>query len=204
MARSLLVILSVALMLGLTSAFVPHTTSVVPQQRDTPQTTLYMAKRPVSLMKGKSQVVLTEDIVGTGTKDSVVTVRNGYWLNFLHPRGLAKMATSEELLNLEQRAEEIAAEQAAAEAAAVEIKDKLEAVFTYTVAKKSGETGKIYGSVTQGEVVELMKAAAGVELSSPKMTLPSINALGSYPFVVKLHPSVSAELEITVVADKGE
>lgn len=155
-----------------------------------------MAKRPRSLMRGKSKVVLTKDLQSIGAANEVVTVKDGFYLNYLLPRGLAEKATNDAL---EKVSEKIVADEAAASemlSSANDLKAKLEAMTGVSIAKKVGENGAIFGSVTPAEVV----AVLGLE-GSPKVTFDAVTAVGEVEVAVALHPKVTATVKVTVVAE---
>ena len=159
--------------------------------------------QPPILARLQSKVLLSSDIAGVGKAEDLITVRTGFFLNYIHPRGLGSLATSDAMAAAEEKAAK-KAEVAAAEAAEmVELKGKLEAVKTITVSKKAGENGALFGSVTSTEIVEAMEAASGLKLGSPKLTIEDISSVGQYDFTVKLHPVAVAEMVLDVVAGEA-
>ena len=152
--------------------------------------------------KGKRQmkVILTQDVKGTGTKDSIVTVSDGYARNFLFPRKLAMEATPNNL-NAIRRAQEAAEHRKEMEKQeAVRMQEELKNV-TVTVAVRAGENGRLFGSVTNQEVVDALKEQVGMTIDKRKVTIPTpIKNLGPAVAEIKLYTGVSAELKLNVVA----
>jgi len=131
-----------------------------------------------------------------GATNDVVTVKDGYFMNFLLPRGLAGMATSEALAAVQTKISENESAKAEALSAAMALKEKIESSEAATVSKKAGDRGAIFGSVTPAEVV----AALGLK-GSPKISFDSISSIGSYDVKVSLHPKVTATAKLRVVAE---
>jgi len=117
------------------------------------------------------EILLIENVQNLGVRGDVVSVKDGYARNFLLPRKKALPVTSgnkrqielEKERNLKMRAKELADAQAQAA--------KLEAI-ALTIAKKVGENGTLFGSVTNGDVADLLKAK-GFELEKQSITVPT-------------------------------
>jgi large subunit ribosomal protein L9 len=147
------------------------------------------------------EVILKQDMKGLGFKDDVVKVRPGYGRNFLIPKGIANLATetNKKILaeNVKQRAfkEEKFRKEATANA------EKL-AEVSISVGAKSGESGKIFGSVTNIQIAEaLKKAGYDVERKNIELKEDAIKALGSYTAKVRLYKDIVAEVKFEVVAE---
>ena len=147
------------------------------------------------------EVILKQDMKGLGFKDDVVKVRPGYGRNFLIPKGIAHLATetNKKILaeNVKQRAfkEEKFRKEATANA------EKLAGV-SISVGAKAGESGKIFGSVTNIQVAEaLKKAGFDVERKNIELKEDAIKALGTYTAKVRLYKDITAEVSFEVVAE---
>ena len=109
------------------------------------------------------KVILLKDIKGTGKKDQILEVSDGFGRNYLLPRKLAVEATSEALNSIEKsksaakHREDVKKNDA--ETAARDLKGK-----TVTVKVRAGENGRLYGSITTQEIADALKAQHGVEL----------------------------------------
>lgn len=144
------------------------------------------------------KVVLLQDIAGTGKKDDIINVSDGYARNFLFPRKLAAEASAAALNDIKnkERAKEhrIAEEKKAAQALA----DKLNGV-TVKLQAKAGSSGKLFGSVTAKEVADAITKFCGTEIDKKKVSLASdIKAFGTYECEVKLYTGIAAKLYVLV------
>lgn len=145
------------------------------------------------------KVILLEDVKSLGKKGDVVTVSDGYARNLLLPKKLGIEATSKNLNDLKlknKHAEKVAKENLeAAKALAEEIGTK-----EITVAIKTGEGGKAFGSISAKEIAASAKEQIGMELDKKKMLLPEggLKSLGVYEVGMKLHPQVTATLKVKV------
>ncbi len=144
------------------------------------------------------KVILNKDVKDIGKAGALVEVSEGYARNYLFPRKLAAEATPsamkqwEEMKKAEQRKED------RLKAAAEELAKVLEAA-TVVVTAKSGEGGRLYGTITSKEVAQAISKQTGHEVDKRKIELgEAIKALGTFQFVVKLHPQVSAKMRVTV------
>lgn len=147
------------------------------------------------------EVILKQDLKGLGYKNDIVKVKNGYGRNFLIPQRIAVLATDS---NKKMQAEEIKQssfkeQKLRNEATAMVAKF---ADVTVKVGAKAGESGKIFGSVTNIQLAEaLKKAGYDVERKNIEMNEESIKALGTYTAKVRLFKEVSATINFEVVAE---
>ena len=144
------------------------------------------------------KVILQADVKGTGKKGQVFEVADGYARNFLFPKKLAIEATTGNIQDithkkvLEDRRKEKEKE------TAVELAAKLNALLI-EVKTKTGEGGRLFGSVTSKEIADALKKQHGVEVDKRKLELKEpIKALGNYEVHVKVHPDVIATLKVHV------
>lgn len=148
------------------------------------------------------KVILLEDVKSLGKKGEIVNVSDGYAKNFLFTKKLALEATSRNLndLKLQKAHDEKVAQQIYEEALAFaeEIK-KMEVKTTL----KTGEGGRVFGSISSKEVAAEVKKQYKVELDKKKMQMQEpIRSLGVHIVPVKLHPKVTAELKVKVLEEK--
>lgn len=146
------------------------------------------------------KIILLQDVKGQGKKGQVIDVNEGYARNFLIKKGLAEIATASKLNDLKQKnsaaefhkAEEIKATRALA----AEINGK-----SFTVKIKAGQAGKVFGSVTGGNIADALKSAR-YDIDKKKIILPlPIKTLGVYDIDLKLMESISAKIKVTVDAE---
>ena len=144
------------------------------------------------------KVILIEDVKSLGKKGQLVEVNDGYARNFILAKKLGLEATPKNLndLKLKKANDEKVAKEIYEEAKAFGERLKEMAV---NVTIKTGEGGKIFGSVSSKEIAEAAKAQLGIELDKKKMVLPSsIKTLGTTLVPIKLHPKVTSELKVNV------
>lgn len=150
-------------------------------------------------MAKRMQIVLNKDVNKLGKNGDLVEVAPGYARNFLIPQGLGIIATPGILKQVEQRREKerqrLLAEKQAAEAR----KTALETVGRFMIRKQVGEGEAIFGTVTTQEVADVIEANTNMEIDRRGITLPDdISTTGFYQAQVKLHPEVTANIEIQV------
>ncbi|MBP1559361.1 MAG: 50S ribosomal protein L9 [Oscillospiraceae bacterium] len=143
------------------------------------------------------QVILTQDVKGTGKKGQLCKVADGYARNFLLKKGLAVEATSGAVneMKAKQASKEhhAAVERQAAQDTADQLNEKTVKIFA-----KAGAGGKLFGSVTAKEIGEAVKKNLGVEVDKRKISVAEIKAFGTYEAEIKLHPGISAKVYVVV------
>lgn len=147
------------------------------------------------------KLILTRNVAGLGNAGDVVSVADGYARNALIPNGNAIAWTK----GGEKQIEGIRRARASREIRdtdhAKQIKSKLEST-EFTVKAKVGDTGHLYGTVTDKDLAQVIKTAAGVDIDRHKIKLSSrVKMLGNYTAKVSLHHGVAAEIKINVVAE---
>lgn len=146
------------------------------------------------------KVVFLKDVKGTGKKGEIKEVAEGYGRNFLIKNGHAAEATNQAMSQLQgqKRLEE---KHAAAELQAAEdLKAKLEAL-TVQVKAKSGEGGRLFGSVSTKQVADALQKAHGIKIDKRKMDCDGIRSLGFTNIEIKLHQEVKATLKVQVTEE---
>lgn len=147
------------------------------------------------------KIVLRDDVENLGHKGDLVEVADGYARNYLVPRGLAIQATRGVVAQAEQMRRSRAARDARERGAAEELATRL-GTQSITISVKAGEGGKLFGSVTSADVVEALKAQAGVELDRKHVGLAEpLKELGPASIDVKLHREVTVAVTVDVVAE---
>ena len=147
------------------------------------------------------QVILMEKVANLGNLGDVVKVKDGYARNFLIPHGKAKRATDENLKAFEVRRAELEKAQAAALAQAQERGAKLGGQ-ALKIAQKAGVDGRLFGSVTNYDIVDALKAQGHeVERSQVRMPAGPLKLVGEYPIQVALHTDVVVTITVSVVGE---
>ena len=146
------------------------------------------------------QIILLERVAGLGNLGDVVTVKNGYARNFLIPTANAKRATEANLKEFEERRAELEAKQAAVLADAQARQAKLDGQ-TITISQKAGVDGRLFGSVTNADIADAIKAN-GIEVVKANVRLPEgpFKAVGEYTVEVALHADAVATITVVVAA----
>ena len=146
------------------------------------------------------QIILLERVAGLGNLGDVVTVKNGYARNFLIPTAKAKRATEANLKEFEERRAELEAKQAAVLADAQARQAKLDGQ-TITISQKAGVDGRLFGSVTNADIADAIKAN-GIEVVKANVRLPEgpFKAVGEYTVEVALHAHAVATITVVVAA----
>lgn len=146
------------------------------------------------------QVVLTRNVEKLGHRGQVKNVKDGYYSNFLQPRGFAKVATPGLLKWAEKLETESVKAKAEVAEKAVEFKTKLESE-TYTVESKTSDKDTLYASVGEKEIIALLEGKANVKLDKKQILLDEhIKTVGVHAVKIKLSDSVTAEIKIEVIA----
>jgi len=149
------------------------------------------------------QVILMEKVHNLGNLGDVVKVKDGYARNFLIPHGKAKRATEANLKAFESKRAELEAAQAATLAQAKERAAKLEAL-TVQITQRAGPDGRLFGSVTNYDIVEALKAQ-GHEIERAQVRMPQgpLKQVGDFPLQVALHTDVVVTVTISVLGEKA-
>lgn len=148
------------------------------------------------------EVLLIENVANLGVRGDVVNVKDGYARNFLLPRKKALPVTAGNKRQIELEKERAQKLRAKEQAEAQELKTRLEAV-SLTVAKKAGENGHLFGSVTNADVAEMLKVK-GFEVEKQAISLPHVKELGSHTVEIRLYTGVHAKLTLEVTALAAE
>jgi large subunit ribosomal protein L9 len=149
------------------------------------------------------QIILLEKVTNLGGLGDVVKVRDGFARNFLIPHGKAKRATKENLAEFEQRRSELEKAQAQQLTEAQSRAEKLEGLAVQ-ITQKAGVDGKLFGSVTNADVAEALKAQ-GFEVPKANVRMPQgpLKNIGEHQLKVALHTDVVVTVNVTVVPEQS-
>ncbi len=144
------------------------------------------------------KVILLQDVKGKGKKGQMLEISDGYARNFLLPRKLAVEATAD-AMNTKKMNDKAAAEKAARERAeALEISKQLRDM-TLVVTAKGGGAGRLFGSVTNQEIADALKAKAGITIDKRKIVIADpIKSVGTYTVQCKLGYEITAPLTVKI------
>jgi len=146
------------------------------------------------------KLILTQEVAGLGGPGDIVDVKDGYARNFLVPRGYGMRWTrgGEKQVSTIRRAREVREVRGVDGATA--IKTQLEGLAVRLQAR-SGESGRLFGSVTPADVVEAVRAAGGPEIDRRRVEIAEpIKSVGTHVVTVRVHSEVSAKISVEVVA----
>lgn len=146
------------------------------------------------------KVILKEEVKQLGDMGQVVNVSNGYARNYLIPRGLAVEANEKNIKSLEHEKKVIEEKLRKIRNSAQELSNKI-ANMSIIIKAKSGEEGKLFGSVTSMDIAEQLKNE-GFEIDKKKILLEEpIKRLGKYTVTIKLHSDILSQLNIEVLPE---
>ncbi|HEY9655433.1 MAG TPA: 50S ribosomal protein L9 [Crinalium sp.] len=151
-------------------------------------------------MAKRIQLVLSKDVSKLGKAGDLVEVAPGYARNYLIPQGIGARTTPGLLKQVERRRELERVRLLEEKQEAETRRAALQAVASYIIAKQVGENEAIFGTVTNQDVADVILQTTQQEVDRRGITLPDIHKLGSYKADIKLHPDVTATVEIQVVA----
>jgi large subunit ribosomal protein L9 len=148
------------------------------------------------------QVILLEKVANLGQLGEIVKVKPGYARNYLIPKGKAKRATDANVAQFEQRRAELEKAQNENQTAAQEHAAKLEGLMVQ-VTQKAGVDGRLFGSVTNYDISEALKAQ-GFEVPKAAVRLPHgpLKQIGDYEILLDLHTDAKAHIKVSVLAEQ--
>ena len=149
------------------------------------------------------QIILLEKLANLGELGEVVKVKEGYARNFLIPHGKAKRATQANIAEFEKRRAELESAQDMARAAAQERAAKLEGLLVQ-ITQKAGVDGKLFGSVTNIDIAEALKAQ-GFEVPRSAIRMPEgpLKQVGDQPIKIALHTDVIVTITVSVLGEQA-
>src|ERR1700674_5626857 len=147
------------------------------------------------------QVILMEKLANLGNLGDVVKVKDGYARNFLIPHGKAKRATEANLKAFETRRAELEKAQSDQLAVSQERGAKLDGLLLQ-ITQKAGVDGRLFGSVTNYDIVEaLKKQGHEIERSQIRMPQGPLKQVGDYPIQLALHTDVAVTIKVSVLGE---
>jgi len=145
------------------------------------------------------KLILQQEVKGLGKKGDIIEASEGYARNYLLPRKLAIPATAVNVNAVSQQKSAVIRRQQ-------QLLDEVRvmaaqlAKVVVTVAVKTGEGGKLFGAVTAKDISDALAREHGIEIDKRKIELKEpIKMVGVYSAVIKLHPEISAQIQVKVV-----
>lgn len=150
------------------------------------------------------QIILLEKVVNLGGLGDVVKVKEGYARNFLIPQGKAKRATAANLAEFEKTRVTLEKAQSEALSAAQEKGAKLDGLMVQ-VTQKAGVDGRLFGSVTNYDIVEALKGQ-GFDIERSMIRLPQgpLKQVGDHPLGIALHSDVVVHITVSVLGEQAQ
>ena len=146
------------------------------------------------------KLILTQEVVGLGAPGDIVEVKDGYGRNFLVPQGKAMLWTK----GGEKQVVQIKRARDSREIRdldhATEVKEQLEALVV-VIPARAGDSGRLFGSITNADVVAAVRKAGGPLLDKRAVEVGSVKAVGTHKAKVRVHHDVTASVAFEVVAD---
>ena len=145
------------------------------------------------------KVILTQDIKGVGKKDEIINAHDGYARNFLFPKKMAVEANKQNMSLLQGRKDSANFKKEQDKEKANELKDKISKIML-TIKVKSGENGKIFGSITSKEISTELKKQHNIEIDKKKIMLKeAIKEQGTFTIEIKLYEGIIGKLKINII-----
>ncbi len=145
------------------------------------------------------KVILTQDIKGVGKKDEIINANDGYARNFLFPKKMAVEANKQNMSLLQGRKDSANFKKEQDKEKANELKDKISKIML-TIKVKSGENGKIFGSITSKEISTELKKQHNIEIDKKKIMLKeAIKEQGTFTIEIKLYEGIIGKLKINII-----
>ena len=147
------------------------------------------------------KIILNQDVHNLGEEGDIVVVKDGYARNYLLPKGYAVLSNKANQALFASRSAAIEKRKEEKRKAASSLKDRLDEM-TLTLAVSAGESGKLFGSVTNGMIQEAL-AKEGIEVEKKRIEVAThaIKMVGSYSIKVRLYEGESAQVKIEVVSE---
>jgi large subunit ribosomal protein L9 len=148
------------------------------------------------------EVILLEKMANLGQLGDVVKVKQGYARNFLIPQGKAKRATEANRKEFEAKRADLERQQAEILASAQSRAEKLSGLMVQ-ISQKAGMDGRLFGSVTNHDIVEALKTQ-GFEVNKSEIRLPEgpLKTVGDHPVSVALHSDVVVDITVSVLGEQ--
>ncbi|RAY14748.1 50S ribosomal protein L9 [Actinomadura craniellae] len=146
------------------------------------------------------KLILTQQVSGLGEPGDVIEVKDGYGRNYLVPRGFAIQWTRGAEKQIESIKKARAAREIATLEQAQEVAGRLKSLKV-TLRTRAGDSGRLFGSVTAADIAGAVQGAGGPDLDKRRIEVGNpIKTIGSHRVSVRLHPEVSATIDLNVLA----
>ncbi len=147
------------------------------------------------------EVVLNKDIKKLGYRGDVITVKPGYYRNFLNPRGLADVATKSRLKLIEARKEKMVMKREQLLENTNEVLEKLKGL-TVTIQSKVNDKGTLYAAINEDDVIKAVEESTKIKLEKEYLKMDHFKDLGEHTALVHLGPDLEEKIKVVVEAAK--
>ncbi|MBP7633926.1 50S ribosomal protein L9 [Candidatus Ozemobacteraceae bacterium] len=148
------------------------------------------------------QVLLIQNVGSVGKRGETKRVAEGYARNFLFPRNLAVPVTPGTMKNLEMLKHSWKRQEVKEKEEAQAVAKKIDGL-TIKITRKSGEKGRLFGSVTNTEIAELISKKIDMPLDKRSVVVEHIKELGEHEVTVKLFTDVKATVKLVVLPEEA-
>jgi len=149
------------------------------------------------------EVLMINNVPRVGRKGQILNVAEGYARNYLFPRNFAILATSGSKKHLELMKSSWGKQELKEKQAFQAMADKIEGMVL-KLTKKSGDTGRLFGSVTSSELAENISKEAGVEIDKKLVVADHIKELGEHDVTIRFTGDVKAKMKVVVLPEEIE
>jgi large subunit ribosomal protein L9 len=147
------------------------------------------------------EIILLQDIENVGAKHDLVTVKPGHGRNYLIPQGMAIIANKSNRARLNEMIRQEERRESKKVGEYQEMASKIQSEVL-TIGAKAGTSGKIFGSVTNVQIAQVLKEKLGIEVDRRKIDIPEeVKNLGTYQANINFHPDVSCLVNFEVVEE---
>ncbi|MDF2672615.1 MAG: ribosomal protein [Clostridiales bacterium] len=144
------------------------------------------------------KVILKADVKALGKKGDIVNTSDGYARNYLFPKGVATEATEGNLKAQEAFKAKEVKKKAEEKDIALELAKKISSL-SISISVKTGENGKLFGSITSKDIAEELKKQHNIDFDKKKFVLDeAIKTAGEYSVEVKVYPEISGKLKVSI------
>jgi large subunit ribosomal protein L9 len=147
------------------------------------------------------KVILTADVYKHGVAGEIINVADGFARNWLLPKQLAKKASPGALKELENLREQSAARKAALEERLNDLARMIDGVELF-FARRASPTGKLFGSVTTGEIATELNRSTGIDINRRRISQTTLREIGTHSVPVRLGSEISPMLKVTIVREE--
>ncbi|CAH0994531.1 50S ribosomal protein L9 [Emticicia aquatica] len=144
-------------------------------------------------------IILKTDIAGLGYKNDLISVKPGYGRNYLIPQGFAQLATESNRKILAENLKQAAHKAEKIKTAALTMAEQI-GEMVITIPMKTGESGKIFGRVTNTQISDYLKEK-GFDIDRKKIAMDDVKFIGDFSAILDLHKEVKHKVAVSVVAE---